>query len=67
MSSEPRTIILDDDLDNADWTKQASDVMAESPEELRAMLASIGMTVEQFKALPVYRRNVDRIPWLKTI
>jgi len=56
---------IDADLENADWTKGSWDIPATSVEELRTWLKQQGMTVEQFKRLPVYRRNMKRLEWLR--
>jgi len=38
-----------------------------SEDEVRALLRAWGMTVEEFKRLPVYRWNVDKVPGLKDL
>jgi hypothetical protein len=57
-------INLDADLANADWTKQTWDLGIDNVEDLRAWLQRTGSTVEAFKALPVYKLNVGKLPWL---
>ncbi len=65
-NAEARMAInLDEDIGNADWTKQSWDMLGvEDEEDLMEHLDKIGMDLEQFKQLPVYRRNVREIPWL---
>lgn len=59
---------LDTDIANADWAKRYTwDLPASTPEELYAYLAQRGLSVEQFKALPVYAVNQHLYPWLQTI
>lgn len=55
---------IDANPNNADWTKQSWDIPANSLDELRQWLASQELTVEQFKALPVYRFNIKKLAWL---
>lgn len=55
-------------IEGADWTKKSWDLwQLDSPEKLRRFIESSGDTVEHFKTLPVYRCNVDKIPWLKEL
>ena len=61
------TLYPDAELANADWTKQTWDIPAKNVRELRAFLKTQGTTVAQFKALPVYRQNVGRLPWLREL
>jgi len=58
---------LDADLHNADWTKQSWDLPAHNVQELRDLLKAQGTTVAAFKRLPVYKFNVDKLPWLKKL
>jgi ABC-type antimicrobial peptide transport system ATPase subunit len=44
------------------WPRDFADA-----EELKAHLATIGMTVAQFKALSVYRNLLPRFPWLRDL
>jgi len=63
-----KIINIDSDLDNADWTKRTWDLLdIDTVEKLREHLKATGRTVEQFKQLPVYRYNVDKIEWLKKL
>ena len=59
----------DRDLDNADWPKRTWDLpqWIDSAEQLRGFLAHSDVAVEDFKKLPVYRRNVNRIDWLRDL
>jgi len=61
-------INIDADDDNADWAKRSWDL----PHDNAAWLAGDitgpwGMTIERFMASPVYRHNVDKIPWLREL
>lgn len=59
---------LDANIENSDWTKRfAWDIPATNADELLAYLAQVGMSVEHFKTLPVYRYNAIAIPWLATL
>lgn len=55
----------DEDLTNADWPKGTWDLPVHNLQELRAWIAVQGLTVAQFKALPVYQRNRDAVKYLK--
>jgi len=62
------TIYPDADVRNADWAKRTWDLVeVNNVEELREHLKRTGTTVEQFKRLPVYRLNVDKLPWLREL
>lgn len=54
----------DESVENADWTKQSWDLPIETIEELREWIEARGMTVAQFKRLPVYQLNVERVAFL---
>lgn len=57
---------IDANPDNRDWTKRTWDLLGiKNLKDLRRYIAGAGMTVKQFKKLPVYRFNVDKMPWLK--
>jgi hypothetical protein len=59
---------LDANLEQADWIKGGAwDIPAQNADELLQYLVARGLTWDGFKALPVYRANVDRIPWLKAM
>lgn len=59
---------MDADKANADWTKATFDFPGlDTPELFRAYLARLGCSVADFKTLPVYRWNVDKVPWLKEL
>lgn len=60
-------INVDEGPYNADWTKQSWDITGvDTVEKLREYIARQGMSVEQFKRLPVYVLNVNRggMEWL---
>ena len=61
------TRAIDADLDNADWTKRTWDLPYHNAEDLRAHLKAVGQTVAEFKRLPVYRFNVDKLEWLRDL
>ncbi|MGH7503410.1 MAG: hypothetical protein ACREL7_16910 [Longimicrobiales bacterium] len=61
------TINIDEDPVNRDWTRQRWDLPARNVRELRAYLREHGMTVEQFKQMPVYTLNVTKLRWLKRL
>lgn len=60
-------INLDEDPNNADWTKRTWDLPCNDIESLRKFLKGMGMSAEHFKKLPVYRFNVDKLPWLREL
>jgi len=60
-------LMPDQQLHNADWTKQSWDLPWRNVEDARAALEARGMSVAHFKTLPVYRLNVDRVPWLREL
>ena len=53
-------IYIDEDLDNADWTKRTWDLPKWGTPEFDDFLAHSGMTLEAFKKLPVYKWAVER-------
>ena len=53
------TIRPDEQLENADWTKQTFDILGfASADEMRAWIEASGLTVEEFKRLPAFRAAV---------
>src|SRR5581483_9677618 len=57
-----RQIFPDRDLVNADWTKRSWDLTGiRSRHDLKRFLGEIGMTIDQFKELPVCRSSDRRI------
>ncbi len=57
----PLPINLDADPQNANWAKRTWDLSdIDSEMELTEFLDSIGMTVEEFKGLPIYRWNKEK-------
>jgi hypothetical protein len=67
---KPRPVLnLDADLDNADWPKRTWDLGITTIDELRAYLASIGVSVAVFKTWPIHRWNVDKpgMEWLRDL
>ena len=61
------TVYLDEDLDNADWTKRTWDLDIDNIDDLKAYLKRNNTSITSFKLLPVYKMNVDKIPWLKEL
>lgn len=59
-----KAVDIDADIDNADWTKQSWDLPCRTLDDLREYLRQTGTSVAEFKRLPVYRFNVDTLPWL---
>jgi hypothetical protein len=55
-------------LDNVDWPKHTWDLPTDKDEFLR-VLQMMGMSVDEFKQLPVYRWNVEKpeLAWLKDL
>lgn len=49
---------IDADLNNADWTKMSWDLPKYKSKEFMDFLKSSGITLEQFKKLPVYKYNI---------
>lgn len=59
---------LDGDLANADWTKRSFDFPGiENAQQMREHLELNGSSVREFKLLPVYRLNLDSVPWLREL
>jgi hypothetical protein len=63
--TKPMKLNIDADIENADWTKRTWDL----PEgkEFEEYLKRTNQSIEEFKKLPVYRFNVDKLPWLKKL
>ncbi len=61
-------INVDANLRNADWTKRTWDLLdVKSKEDLLRYLKSKGMTMNDFKKLPVYQFNKDKLDFLKDL
>jgi hypothetical protein len=58
---------IDADPMNADWTKQTWDLPATNLAELMEMLTETHMSADEFKQLPVYLLNVDKLEWLQDL
>jgi hypothetical protein len=58
---------IDENPVYADWTKQTWDLPATNRAELMEMLAKMNTSLQEFKRLPVFLMNVDKIEWLKNI
>jgi hypothetical protein len=61
------TYHLDAKPENADWPKRTWDLGIDNVEDLRAYLSRTGTPVADFKRLPVYRWNLEKLPWLKEL
>jgi hypothetical protein len=46
---------IDSKIENADWTKKKWDLPEYKSEEFFQVLKRMGMTLEHFKTLPVYK------------
>lgn len=59
-------INIDAVTSNADWTKHPSDLPdIKTQADLSGLLKTLGMTLDQFKALPIYKRfpeHFDHLP-----
>jgi hypothetical protein len=67
---ERRVVNIDADPNNADWIKHPRDLPGvHDAETLRQYLATVGMTIEHFKTLPIYQRNVNKpgMEWLRDL
>ncbi len=53
-------INVDQDLHNADWTKQSWDLPPYKSKKFNDYLKTSGMTLDSFKRLPVYRSAVRK-------
>lgn len=49
-----------DGPDTADWTKRTWDLPPYKSDEFMGLLRGIGMTLEEFRKLPVYKYAVER-------
>ena len=49
---------IDANLENADWSKRTWDLPEYKSDEFMDWLRFSGMTLEQFKKLPVYKWNL---------
>lgn len=63
---EVPVIDLDQSIENADWAKTTWDLPYTDAESLRTYIEESGQTVEDFKQLPIYTRNVGQpgMDWL---
>mgnify|MGYP001612888692 FL=1 len=61
-------INIDADINNADWSKQTWDLLnISNKQELLEYLEKTNKSLEDFKKLPAYKFNVDKIDWLREI
>ncbi len=61
-------INVDANLRNADWTKRTWDLLdIKTKEDLERYLKGKGMTMKDFKKLPVYQFNKDKLDFLKDL
>jgi len=54
----PEILNIDANIENADWTKQTWDLPKYKSKEFMDWLKSSGMTLTQFRKLPVYKINL---------
>lgn len=65
---QPPLVILDDSDDNADWLRHRwPDTWPTDRAGLLALLADLRTTVDEFKTWPLYRWNVENMPWLRDL
>ena len=57
----PETPNIDANLENADWTKMTWDLPKYKSKEFNEWLSQSGMTLTEFKKLPVYQFNKDKL------
>jgi len=57
----PEILNIDADLTNADWTKQSWDLPKYGSKEFKKWLVDSGMTLDDFKKLPVYQLNKEKL------
>ena len=63
-----KRIDIDADLSDADWIKQRwPRDLPRSKSGLLAALKRMGMTVAHFKRLPLYKRNVGSLKFLREL
>jgi hypothetical protein len=61
-------INLDANLHNADWTKKTWDRLdIDSEEKLLQYLKRRKMSIEDFKKLPIYKFNRNKMEWLNDL
>lgn len=60
-------VSLDGNVNNADWAKQSWDLGIDNIEALLDHIKATGRTPQEFMKLPVYQRNVAKMPWLKDL
>ena len=59
-------INIDANIENADWTKKTWDLPTNKEDFLKHLKTS-KLSLEDFKKLPVYKHNLDKIKWLKEL
>jgi len=57
----PEIINIDAILENADWTKTKWDLPKYKSKKFYDLLKAMDMTLTQFKKLPVYQFNKDKL------
>jgi len=61
-------INADEDIENADWVKKSWDFPENmTVDQLKAFIRSCGSTIEEFKKLPVYKWNKDKVKILQDL
>ena len=57
----PETPNIDANSENADWTKMTWDLPKYKSKEFNEWLSQSGMTLTEFKKLPVYQFNKNKL------
>jgi hypothetical protein len=59
---------IDGRLENADWIKMYWDLpWIQDADTLRGFLRDRGISIDNFKKLPIYRNNIKRLRWLRDL
>jgi len=59
---------IDVSMENADWIKMSWDLpRIQDADTLREFLRTRGISISDFKQLPIYRNNVKRLKWLRDL
>jgi hypothetical protein len=61
-------INADQDIENADWIKKSWDFPENmTVDQLKMFIHDQGLTIEEFKELPVYKWNKDKVKILQNL
>lgn len=61
------TVKIDQELVNADWTKHTWVLPCDNIDDLLEWLKHSKISISQFKNLPIYKNNVNKLKWLKNL